>query len=594
MNLEKREDELQILDFATRLLRFADERNVHLTDHGPGHLERVSHYGALLGSLYDLNDYETRLLRAGCLVHDIGMIEKREYHERRSSSILKQAHQHGDLDFDRDFLDCLSYLVAHHTGPTPSRSFRPTKGHKCRHDLVLSLLRIADALDTDYRRASDLNDTTLKLAIKRVDPESELHHNSLGGVAGVRVYFHRVPAIEVFLSDPNAGGVQIAFLEQWIHNANLTIPVMAVNVRKETTEVVPFHFPEGRLKKVLIVSYFNAQGVINAGITMATMKRQNTKTRVICSPNKTGELDDFWNSNRLYSELAKAKSNKKPYDGVLFVGMPFTERSKQTVIKRLEELIKKYGVYVFYGTYFPSVYSHLSDLCALGVRVGIGDARTAFFGISITDRDVEWMKVCAYIDRSPSVYSANTKMRELEQCALGFEYKVATCWDDRKRAEKLSRELLRSVAEGSCHQYRKYSNESYRWRIKQGTQLEYHLEGKVIVVENFHNVRGRNLYPILDGIIEKKGFHYASQYVPRFPYAIASRSYGKNAHVLLQTYRHCRAFPALWYFLPESIKSKSVVGDKTACWVQFKSLNEAQVAVKAIIDNANEYCSKQL
>lgn len=296
MSLETRKDHLQIYNYAMKALDLADRRIFHMTDHGPGHIERSLYFAELLSLVYGLDENEKRLLSAGCYLHDIGLVKGRENHAENGAQIIEDAIKEKLLDFDSGFTELVLELIRRHSGPMESELAKKYKKYKgsVNLDLIISLLRIADALDMDCRRAADYNDPIFRQMFKFTEPESELHHFSLGGIAALRLYLHHIPAIEIFVTKPKEASLQISRLQREIAETSLTIPTMLIPVHEEKSGIRNQEkLRSGKIENALIVSYCNPMGVINAGITKSSLLKQGSKSDVLCGWKTTNDLVKF-------------------------------------------------------------------------------------------------------------------------------------------------------------------------------------------------------------------------------------------------------------------------------------------------------------
>jgi hypothetical protein len=129
-------------------------------DHGPEHIQRVLEYlDRLLGEhAKDLSDLELYLLLCAVLLHDQGLLLGRQDHPRASQRLIRLPEYRNY--FEKIEAEYLGRIVAAHSGAGEIE--REFKGYKDRESVggclirpryLASLLRLADELDEDYRRA---------------------------------------------------------------------------------------------------------------------------------------------------------------------------------------------------------------------------------------------------------------------------------------------------------------------------------------------------------------------------------------------------------------------------------------------------------
>lgn len=126
-------------------------------DHGPKHIERVLQYlDKILAPkpLKHLSEYELFLAMMGVLYHDIGMLRGRDGHAEMSAKLL--AEDQADYvfsDIDKVFL---KEVVRSHSSSKrieDCQSDQHVQGYDVRPQTIAALVRIADELDEDIRRA---------------------------------------------------------------------------------------------------------------------------------------------------------------------------------------------------------------------------------------------------------------------------------------------------------------------------------------------------------------------------------------------------------------------------------------------------------
>lgn len=132
-------------------------------DHGPQHIERVlEHLDSLLGpgpvSARTLNAYELYLAMMAILYHDLGNLRARKGHADISKLFLEE--EHNDYIFDvHDRAIIAAAVVSHGSSKDigqETKAFveRERVGrYSVRPRVIAALVRLADELDEDYRRA---------------------------------------------------------------------------------------------------------------------------------------------------------------------------------------------------------------------------------------------------------------------------------------------------------------------------------------------------------------------------------------------------------------------------------------------------------
>lgn len=159
-------------------------------NHGRGHISRVLEYlDYLVGPepLKYLTRYELFLAMMSILYHDIGLLRQRKGHEDISKTLLEgdanDAYIINSIDKEIISAAVVSHSSSKDIGRECSRfSEQEIIGrNKARPRVVAALVRLADELDEDYRRADPLLQTRLNLPI-----ESEFFWRFCQRVRGVR------------------------------------------------------------------------------------------------------------------------------------------------------------------------------------------------------------------------------------------------------------------------------------------------------------------------------------------------------------------------------------------------------------------------
>jgi hypothetical protein len=132
-------------------------------DHGPGHIERVlEKLGQLVGpdpvNKGFIGGYELYLAVMAVLYHDIGIMRRRSDHASVSAVIVGDEHNDYLINkYDREIIR--QAVVSHSSDRDISVETRHVSpeivigAHRVRPALIAALVRLADELDEDYRRA---------------------------------------------------------------------------------------------------------------------------------------------------------------------------------------------------------------------------------------------------------------------------------------------------------------------------------------------------------------------------------------------------------------------------------------------------------
>lgn len=171
----------------------------HLTLHGAEHSEQViKNLEAMLEQFMKtedaLNSTEILCLLASAWLHDVGLQVKgpledsaavRADHHNRSVSYIEQHAKELDLADDHPVRRVIALVCQGHSGPIPqSNDYAPiiVRSDRVRVGLLTALLRLADELHLDYRRAPNSLRELLNLSEGEVSWLHWMKHHYIHGV----------------------------------------------------------------------------------------------------------------------------------------------------------------------------------------------------------------------------------------------------------------------------------------------------------------------------------------------------------------------------------------------------------------------------
>ena len=171
-------------------LKTASLANPSYAFHDEGHSARVSNYLEQLASLHEptvrLNPAEYFLVMAGAWTHDIGFAQSshREiHHEQAREIICNDRTIRAYLGNDETAIEVVARLAYNHSSKVdvtsiedwqPTVELIPGQSHLVRVRHLSCLLRLADALDIDHRRA--IRNRILLQKLKSSNPVSYGYH----------------------------------------------------------------------------------------------------------------------------------------------------------------------------------------------------------------------------------------------------------------------------------------------------------------------------------------------------------------------------------------------------------------------------------
>ncbi len=164
-------------------------------DHGPAHIERVlENLDKILGPtpLQHLSIYELWLTMMAVVYHDVGLLQQRDGHPEIGAELLLSEDQH--YIFDKGDKDRIATAIFTHGSKADIAlkckkypRLMTVKGHSVRMELICALVRLADELDEDQRRADPELARKKRIEDEQKYPGSEFYWR----------FSQRIPGIDI-------------------------------------------------------------------------------------------------------------------------------------------------------------------------------------------------------------------------------------------------------------------------------------------------------------------------------------------------------------------------------------------------------------
>ncbi len=155
---------LQVEAYSREVLEYAHRGIPNYPNHGFQHAVGVIETLNNLFRMYEANGVsfskkERFILYLSCWLHDWGnvkvqSVEERKYHAHYSAQIITKLESYFNFLGD-DILECVKYVVAYHSSKTDISNV-PKEMAEVRLRLITALLRVADACDISFSRASKI------------------------------------------------------------------------------------------------------------------------------------------------------------------------------------------------------------------------------------------------------------------------------------------------------------------------------------------------------------------------------------------------------------------------------------------------------
>jgi len=189
--------EISTLRTIVPILQFARAKLGEFTDHGPGHVLRVKSFATQLGYVLGLTTGEQHLLRAAALFHDVGNIMDRATHHIISQETVEKLAATGQIPFSRREAALVGLLCRWHRKEYDPNRTDELHGATIRTGLAASILRVADALDSDYRRVD--YGAKFKRVLHLFYPEELPYLDDLATICGIRIHCTPELHLQVFV-----------------------------------------------------------------------------------------------------------------------------------------------------------------------------------------------------------------------------------------------------------------------------------------------------------------------------------------------------------------------------------------------------------
>jgi len=320
-----------------------------LTQHGWPHVLRVVSHARTLGSLFSLCAEDQRVLDYAALFHDVGHgwpdvseDEARQQHHVFSQRMVLQWASSGLL------ASVLSDSQVHLVGELCLRHRKqmelPESG---RPRLLTSLLRVADAMDIDARRATQ-NDGGILYEDLELTDEQRQHWDGHRAIEAIRLAAHGEELeFQLLISDETAADFQIAQLQQELKSMKefkeIRVITIAVDGRKPKGADLP-RVKNTAVKKTVAFTQPNARGVLSLAQSLANQPElvpflRFSKDEFATMPHH------FWRHFNViregFSGQGELATLLRDADEVVHLVLPLDSENYDACVKQLVELLSE-------------------------------------------------------------------------------------------------------------------------------------------------------------------------------------------------------------------------------------------------------------
>jgi hypothetical protein len=432
------------------ILQFARAKMGEFADHGPAHALRVKSFATQLAFLLGLTKAEQQLLRAAALFHDVGNILDRQRHHIISQETVERLTAVGELPFSPEEAALVGLLCRWHRAR--EKDFDPERIDTLRNELVRtgvlgSVLRVADAMDIDYRR-SDYTESFARV-LKFFFPEELPYWTSLEEILGVRVLctpvVDREPSgapvddagkaradnpgqvsLQVFVRHAADENMQITMLRQDVLSTPLgwSVDTIALDVpARESQAGSAGHQPRlsvaGAAGTALIAFPFDPHSLVMAALSRTHLRAAGYAVSVLCYPDAADGALWLWDE-------ALADLDPANYTHLVVIGDridPHERANGLDVIKRWRAA----GVKLSLLNRHEASWSRLPRVLRSGVEVTLGDDWAYFWGTPSSAAALAWARIASLCTRDPtqSIVGIPSSEQTMTQGLLAAVYEVA-------------------------------------------------------------------------------------------------------------------------------------------------------------------------
>lgn len=381
--------EIMALRTAVPIVQFARAKLGEFTDHGPGHILRVKIFATQLGHVLGLTPSEQRLLRAAALFHDIGNILDRATHHIISQETVEKLAATGQLPFSRNEAMLIGLLCRWHRKAYEPERVDQLHGESIRTGLAASILRVADALDSDYRRVD--YGSKFKRVLQIFYPEELPFLDDLATILGVRICCTPALHLQVFVQRQTQVETShhINALYKDVADTPLSCTVQVIECGLHAALPATRHLPPA----ALLVCPFEPHSLIMAAVSRKHLLAAGYTVTLLVYPD-TDEATAW-----LWSE-ALADFTPSAFAQLVVIG----DRPAATATHRLLASVAHWqqaGVQCTLLNRYEANWSRLPDLLRRGAQLTLGGDWAYFWGDAVDESDLFWGRVAALCTRDP-------------------------------------------------------------------------------------------------------------------------------------------------------------------------------------------------
>jgi hypothetical protein len=389
--------EIVTLRTAIPILQFARAKLGEFADHGPAHALRVKSFATQLSYVLGVTRTERHLLRAAALFHDVGNITDRHRHHLISQETVERLAASGELPFSAEEAALIGVLCRWHRAR--EQDFDPERIDTLRDEavrtgLLASLLRVADAMDIDYRR-SDYTEAFARV-LKLFFPDELPYWTSLEEILGVRARCTPRVTLQVFVrrGAGDADNMQITMLRKDLASTRLDWCIEVTPI--DDAALGPPASVEPARGPALIAFPFDPHSLVMAALSRTHLRAAGwSPVELLSYPDTPEGADWLWGQ-------ALPDADRKACTHLIVIGDRPNQRRQMSDVLRVVKHWRAAGVRISLLNRHEGSWPRVPRVLGLGAEVTLGGDWAYFWGDPGSAAALAWARVASLCTRDPT------------------------------------------------------------------------------------------------------------------------------------------------------------------------------------------------
>lgn len=389
--------EIMTLRTAMPIVQFARAKLGEFTDHGPGHILRVKTFATQLGHVLGLTASEQRLLRVAALFHDVGNIIDRATHHIISQETVEKLAAAGQIPFSSSEATLIGLLCRWHRKAYDPDRIDQLHGETIRTGLAASILRVADALDSDYRRVD--YGAKFKRVLQIFYPEELYYLDDLTTILGVRICCKPALHLQVFVQSQTLveASHHIGALCKDVADTPLPCTVQVIHCTPTTNEP---HIP----KSALLACPFDPHSLVMAALSRKHLLAAGYDVTLLVYPDTHAATAWLWSE-------ALTDFTPSAFAHLVVIGDRPDPAATPTLLATVADW-QRGGAQCTLLNRYEANWARTPDLLRSGIQVTLGGDWAYFWGDAADECDLFWGRVAALCTRDPIQSTAGSTAEE--------------------------------------------------------------------------------------------------------------------------------------------------------------------------------------